>query len=180
MKKYNKLIGGKNMNTSFLSGKSGSIIMIILGIIALMYPMVSTGAIGFISGLAFILLAAAFLVRGIEELIITKYFGLIYIIFAILSVLVAYYFIFDPAFVSGFIGFSVYLFGILLVILGIVTFFAGPLGIMGAITLIYGFLTLILAVFINDPKILGTLVGLWLLISGIVSLFTDNRDYIDV
>ena len=74
----------------------------------------------------------------------------------------------------------VYLFGILLIALGIILFFIGPIGIVGIITLLYGILTVIVGFFINDPKILGTLIGLWLLILGITSLFTKKEDYIDV
>ena len=74
----------------------------------------------------------------------------------------------------------IYIFGILLIALGIILFFIGPLGILGIITLIYGILTIIVGYFINDPRILGTLIGLWLLIFGISSLFLDNKDYIDV
>ena len=168
------------MNSNFLNEKFSSIIMIILGIIALIFPMFSTEAIGFLSGIAFILLAAAFLVAGITKLTLTKYFGLLYIIYGILCVLLAYYLIFDPTFVSGFIGFTTYLFGLLLILLGIIGFFMGPLGIIGMFTLLYGFLTVIVAYFINDPKVLGTFIGIWLLISGLVSLFTDNKDYIVV
>ncbi|MDO5824769.1 MAG: DUF308 domain-containing protein [Methanosphaera sp.] len=160
--------------------KYSSIILIILGIIALLFPMISTEAIGFLSGIVIILLAAGFIIAGISELILTKYFGLIYIIFGILAMIFACYLIFDPAFVSGMVGLMVYLFGILLIALGIILFFIGPIGIVGIITLLYGILTVIVGFFINDPKILGTLIGLWLLILGITSLFTKKEDYIDV
>jgi len=165
---------------SFLSEKSSSILMIILGIIAILFPMISTETIGFLSGIIFILIAVAFISSGIAELIITKYFGVIYLIFGILSLIAAYYLIFDPAFVSGLIGLIIYIFGFMLILLGIVGLFMGPFSIMGVITLIYGLVTLIISYYLNDPRILGTVVGIWLLISGIVSLFTDNKEYIDV
>ncbi|MBE6486158.1 MAG: hypothetical protein E7Z85_04865 [Methanosphaera stadtmanae] len=165
---------------SFLSEKSSSILMIILGIIAILFPMISTETIGFLSGIIFILIAVAFISSGIAELIITKYFGVIYLIFGILSLIAAYYLIFDPAFVSGLIGLIIYIFGFMLILLGIVGLFMGPFSIMGVITLIYGLVTLIISYYMNDPRILGTVVGIWLLISGIVSLFTDNKEYIDV
>ena len=165
---------------SFLSEKSSSILMIILGIIAILFPMISTETIGFLSGIIFILIAVAFISSGIAELIITKYFGVIYLIFGIISLIAAYYLIFDPAFVSGLIGLIIYIFGFMLILLGIVGLFMGPFSIMGVITLIYGLVTLIISYYMNDPRILGTVVGIWLLISGIVSLFTDNKEYIDV
>lgn len=165
---------------SFLTEKSKSILMIILGIIALIFPLISTEAIGFISGMMFILIGVSFIISGIAELIITKYFGLIYLIMGILSIIAAYYLIFDPTFVSGLIGLIIYIFGLMLIIIGIFGLFMGPLSIFGVITLIYGFATLIIAYYINDPKILGYVVGIWLLISGILSLFTDNKEYIDV
>ena len=165
---------------SFLSEKSSSILMIILGIIAILFPMISTETIGFLSGIIFILIAVAFISSGIAELIITKYFGVIYLIFGILSLIAAYYLIFDPAFVSGLIGLIIYIFGFMLILLGIVGLFMGPFSIMGVITLIYGLVTLIISYYMNDPRILGTVVGIWLLISGIVSLFTDNKEYIEV
>ena len=104
---------------SFLTEKSKSILMIILGIIALIFPLISTEAIGFISGMMFILIGVSFIISGIAELIITKYFGLIYLIMGILSIIAAYYLIFDPAFVSGLIGLIIYIFGLMLIIIGI-------------------------------------------------------------
>lgn len=166
------------MNLS-IREKYSSILMIILGIIALLFPMISTGAIGFMSGIVVILLAAGFIITGISELILTKYYGLIYILLGIVSMIIACYLIFDPAFVSGMIGLIVYIFGILLIVFGIILFFMGPLGILGIITLMYGILTIIVGYFLNDPTILGTLIGLWLLIFGISSLFVE-KDYIDV
>lgn len=168
------------MNSSFLSEKFSSIIMIILGIIALLFPMISTETIGFISGIVVILLAAGFIIAGISELILTKYFGLMYIILGILSIIFAYYLIFDPAVVSGIIGFMIYIFGLILIFLGLCWFLIGPLGIVGIVTLIYGFITVLVGFYVNDPRILGTLIGIWLLISGILSLFTGKAKELDI
>ena len=55
------------MESNVLNGKVSPIIMIILGIIALVFPMFSTETICFISGIIFILLAAGFLIAGISE-----------------------------------------------------------------------------------------------------------------
>lgn len=163
------------MNSSFLKEKLSPIIMIILGIIALLYPIFSVETLGFLNAVLFVFLAAGFIVAGITELTITKYFGFLYILCAIICMIFTYYLIFDPAFVSGLVGFMIYVFGFLLIFLGTMEFIIGPIGIMGIITFIYGFLTIILAYLVNDPKILGTLVGLWLIVSGIVSLFADKE-----
>jgi len=167
------------MNSGFLNEKLTPILMIILGIISLLFPMVSTQTIGIMSGIAFMLLSIGFIINGISEIMMTRYFGLIRVIYGIICAIFAYYLMFNPAFVSGFIGLSTYIFGILLIILGLISLFMGPIAILGIVTVIYGFLTVILAYMINDPKILGSVIGVWLLISGILSLFT-KKDYIDV
>lgn len=162
------------MKSSF-SDKLSPILMIIFGIIALAFPLVSTEAIGFVSGIAVMLIAIAFLVLGISELTKGDSFGIIYIILAILYGILAYYLIFSPAFVAGLMGLLVYLFGITLIVLGTIWFITGPIRILSLFTILYGFLTLIVAYFLKDPKLLGITIGLWLIITGITTLvYRDN------
>ena len=162
------------MKSSF-SDKLSPILMIIFGIIALAFPMISTEAIGFVSGIAIMLIAIAFLVIGISDLMKGDSFGIIYIILAILYGILAYYLIFSPAFVAGLMGLLVYLFGITLIVLGTIWFITGPIRILSLFTILYGFLTLIIAYFLKDPKLLGVAIGIWLIITGITTLvYGDN------
>ncbi len=162
-----------------LNERSTAILMIIIGVIALAFPLISTATIGIIAGGIVLILAIGLLVRGIAEYGYNKMMSIVNIFFAILCLIFAYELIFDPAFVSAIIGVLIYVFGFLLVVLGVIGLISGsgfaPFSLIGLTTLIFGIITIIVGLYIQDPRVLGTIIGIWLIVSGFLSLFT-NKD----
>ncbi|RAP47784.1 MAG: hypothetical protein BZ135_01525 [Methanosphaera sp. rholeuAM6] len=167
------------MDLSFFNGKNNAIIMIILGIIALVFPLISTGTIGVLIGAIVLILAISLMINGIFQLSVSRLYGIFSILFGLLCLIFAYQLIFNPAVVSAIIGIIIYLFGILLIIIGIISIL-GPFRLIGITTIIFGIITLLVGSSVQDPKVLGTIIGIWLIISGIIALFDKDNGYIDV
>lgn len=164
--------------------------MIILGLIALLFPIVSTQTIGILTGLIVLLVGIGLLIGGFISLSESKIFGIVSILFAFLCFIFAYNLMFKPAVVSGLLSFIIYILGFILIVMGIIAIlqasqFNQYKGV-GIITLIFGIVTIVVGMFVHNPAVLGTLIGLWLIISGLTSLFGkkekvyNNNDYIDV
>lgn len=172
------------MDFSF-DDKITAILMIIVGIIALAFPMVSTATIGLLLGFIFLLVAIGLFIKGGMELPISRILGICSIIVAIICLLFSYELIFNPSVVSAFISIIIYIIGAILIVFGIFALITGnffkPFSAIGISTIIFGLLTIIIGIFIKDPRTLGALIGVWLIISGILSLFSDKeKSYIDV
>ena len=82
--------------------------------------------------------------------------------------------IFNPLLISFLIAISVYLSGLLLILIGIIViitardnhynFWTGIIGVL------MGALYIVLATYIENPIILGSLIGIWLIIAGVFNL----------
>jgi uncharacterized membrane protein HdeD (DUF308 family) len=66
--------------------------------------------------------------------------------------------------------------GIFLIIAGIIGIFtkAGNNRWNGVVAIVMGLIYIIVGNFISDPRVLGALIGLWLLITGILMLFQNE------
>lgn len=173
------------MDLSFLNEKTTAAIMIILGIIALIFPMISIKSIGLSSGFIVLLIAVGLLISGLAQISVSKLYGVLSILFSVICIAFAHQLMFNPALVSSLINFIVYLVGFIMIVIGILALFSGsvfkPFSLIGITTIVFGIITIITGIFINDPKILGFIIGIWLIVSGIVSLVADkNKNYIDI
>ena len=173
------------MDLSFLNEKTTAVIMIVLGILALAFPMISTGTIGILTGVIVLILAIGLLISGIAELSVSKFMAVLSIIMSLICIVFAHQLIFNPALVSSIIGILVYLLGFILIIIGIIALLSGsyfaPFSIIGLTTIIFGIITILTGVFVRDPSVLGSIIGIWLIVSGLLSLFSDKeKSYIDI
>ncbi len=173
------------MDLSFLDDKTTAVIMIILGIIALAFPMISTQTIGVLTGIIVLILAIGLLISGIAEISVSRFMAIISIIISLLCMIFSHQLIFNPALVSSIIGIIVYLFGFILILIGIIALLSGsyfaPFSIIGITTILFGIITLLVGVFVRNPSVLGTIIGIWLIVSGLLSLFSDKeKSYIDI
>ncbi|MDD6285531.1 DUF308 domain-containing protein [Candidatus Methanosphaera massiliense] len=162
-----------------------AIIMILLGILALIFPAASTQTIGIIVGILFLLIAIVLIIAGFAEIAVSRAFAGFTLIIAILCILLSYFLMFNPASVAILVSVIIYLLGIIMIIVGIFNLVTGqlfkPLSAMGITGLIFGILFIVIGVFVRNPTVLGIIVGLWLIISGILSIYGDNdKNYIDI
>ncbi len=158
--------------------KMGSaIVLIILGLIVLAFPLIGVVPAAVITGFLVLILGLGLLLGGIIEMGESAGLGILEIILGIIALILGIGFIFNPALFSFVAGLIVYIVGIFLIIVGIVGIIskAGNTRWNGVVALIIGILYVIVgSLFASNPVYLGILIGLWLLIMGIMMLFSND------
>jgi membrane protein HdeD len=150
-----------------------ALILIVLGLIILVCPMLGLVPLSWITGFTVIIVGLGLLVAGISEMGESKGAGIAGIILGIIALILGIGFIVNPGLFSWLVGFIVWVVGLFLVIAGIIGIIskAGGSRWNGVIAFIFGIIYLIVGNLIADPVILGALIGLWLLVTGILMLF---------
>ena len=153
-----------------------ALILIVLGIIVLFFPILGLIPLSLITGFIVLFLGIGLLLAGIAEMGESIGLGIVELILGIIALILGIGFIFNPGLFSWLVGFIVWIVGLFLIIAGIVGIFTKVGGSRwnGVIALAIGILYVIVGNLIADPLILGALIGLWLLITGILMLFTKD------
>ncbi|NYB51230.1 MAG: DUF308 domain-containing protein [Methanobacteriaceae archaeon] len=151
------------------------LLAIILGIIVLAFPLAGLVAASVLTGFVVLMIAIWLLIVGGSQMEISKTAGILNIILGIIVLIIGIGLIFNPAIFAFLTGFILYLAGFFLIIAGIIALlsrndfknatWAGVLGI------VLGILYIILGTFAFDPLYLGVLIGIWLILSGVLSIF---------
>jgi uncharacterized membrane protein HdeD (DUF308 family) len=153
-----------------------AILLILLGLIVLAFPLLGLIPLSIITGFIITILGTGLLLGGIAELSESTSVGILGIILGIIALILGFGFMFSPGLFSWVAGFIIWVVGLLLIIQGIMGVFLNTGGFKwkGVISIIAGVIYIIIGNFIKDPVILGVLIGLWLLISGIIMLFVKE------
>lgn len=164
--------------------KISSILMIVVGIILLLCPGFFL-AVGFVLGAIVLILAAILLIFGISQCLVSPITGVISIIVAILGFIFGWALFFSPVLVVTIFSILVYLIGIIFILVGIANMFTSaffaPFSLLGIVGILFGIAFIIAGIFIGNPYVIATIIGIWLIISGVLSLQSDrNETYIDV
>ena len=154
-----------------------SIIAIILGIIIIAFPMLGVITAADILGLSVLLLAIFLLANGVSEVEYNATRGLLNTILGIVMLIISLGLIFNPSIFAFLTALTIYLAGIFLIIIGLIIIVGNrdnKYGFwMGILGIVLGVIYIILGTYIKDPLILGSLIGIWLLVTGILNLL-DN------
>lgn len=154
-----------------------SIIAIILGIIIIAFPMLGVITAADILGLSVLLLAIFLLANGVSEVEYNTTRGLINTILGIIMLIISLGLIFNPSIFAFLTALTIYLAGIFLIIIGLIIIVGNrdnKYGFwMGILGILLGVIYIILGTYIKDPLILGSLIGIWLLVTGVLNLL-DN------
>ena len=154
-----------------------SIIAIILGIIIIAFPMLGVITAADILGLSVLLLAIFLLANGVSEVEYNTTRGLINTILGIIMLIISLGLIFNPSIFAFLTALTIYLAVIFLIIIGLIIIVGNrdnKYGFwMGILGIVLGVIYIILGTYINNPLILGSLIGIWLLVTGILNLL-DN------
>ena len=130
-----------------------------------------------ILGLSVLLLAIFLLANGVSEVEYNTTRGLINTILGILMLIISLGLIFNPSIFAFLTALTIYLAGIFLIIIGLIIIVGNrdnKYGFwMGILGIVLGVIYIILGTYINNPLILGSLIGIWLLVTGILNLL-DN------
>jgi len=160
-----------------MDNKIVALILIILGLIVLAVPLLGVIPLGLLAGFVVLFLGLGLIVAGITDMGVSKALGIIELILGIIALILGLGIMFSPGLFVWILGLIVWIAGIFLIIGGIVGIFTKSGGSRwnGVIALIIGLLYVIIGNFVaSDPKILGVLIGLWLLITGILMLFVKE------
>lgn len=155
-----------------------SIIAIILGIIIIAFPMLGVITAADILGLSVLLLAIFLLANGVSEVEYNTTRGLINTILGIIMLIISLGLIFNPSIFAFLTALTIYLAGIFLIIIGLIIIVGNrdnKYGFwMGILGIVLGVIYIILGTYIKNPLVLGSLIGIWLLVTGVLNLLNDG------
>lgn len=157
-----------------MKNKFVSLLAIILGIIIIAFPMIGVIGTSSLIGLSVLLISIYLLVAGVGIIDYNKSGAIIDLILGIILLFLSLGLIFNPNLFAFLAEISLYLAGIVLIIVGVVALvnnrharFGFYIGVSG---IILGLLYIIVGTYVADPIILGTLIGLWLVITGVLKI----------
>lgn len=162
-----------------------ALILIMLGIIAVAFPLASTMTVGVLTGVVLFFIALFLFLSASQTFAYNKIVSICSIILAIICIILGWAVIFNPMAMAGFASFITYIAGFIMIFNGISLMVLGSefrhMTYMGILTLIFGILYIIIAFYMLNPLNLGLLIGIWLILTGIFELFVpEYQDYIDV
>ena len=162
-----------------------ALILILLGLISILFPLVSTMTIGIISGFMFLMVALMLFTIAAGQMVFNKAVGILSIILAVISIIFSWLLLFNPAVISVIASYMIYILGFVMIIAGIshliATWKFKPLRIMGILDVIFGIIYILVGVIVKNPWNMGVVIGIWLILMGILSCFTLTRqEYIDI
>lgn len=157
-----------------MKSKFISLLAIIFGLIIIMFPALGFIGVSSLISLSVLLVSIYLLVVGVSIIDYNKTGAILDLVLGIILLLLSISLIFNPALVGFLAGITFYLAGILLIIVGLVSLinnrqsrYGFYIGIAGVVL---GLLYIIIGTYVSNPMILGLLIGIWLVISGVLKL----------
>ncbi|MDP1553192.1 MAG: DUF308 domain-containing protein [Methanobacteriaceae archaeon] len=148
------------------------IVAIILGLIVIMFPLISVFTINVILGIGIIFLGIWFLTQGLKTGSFAA--GIASLILAIFAIMMGIVFIADIKAFEFFTFFALYVVGFFIILAGLTALISGE-GLkgksMGALGIIIGILLILIGSYINNPLVLAAIIGAFLIIAGIMEIF---------
>lgn len=157
-----------------MKSKLISLLAILLGLMIIIFPIMGVIGISELIGLSILLISIYLLIVGVSIIDYNKTGAIVDFILGILLLFLSISLIFHIPILGFLSEITFYLAGIMLIIVGVVSlinnrqskygFYIGILGV------ILGLLYIIIGTYVANPVILGALIGIWLVISGILKL----------
>lgn len=160
------------MKTKFIS-----LLAILFGLIIIIFPILGLIGASSLIGLSVLLMSIYLLVVGVSIIDYNSTGAILDLILGILLLLLSIGLIFNPALLGFLSEITLYIAGIMLIIVAVASlinnrssrygFYVGIAGI------ILGLLYIVIGTYLSNPIILGALVGIWLVLNGVLKL-TDG------
>ncbi|WP_298499219.1 DUF308 domain-containing protein [uncultured Methanobrevibacter sp.] len=157
------------MKTKFIS-----LLAILLGMVIIIFPVLGVIGVSSLIGLSVLLVSIYLLVLGVSIIDYNTSGAIIDLILGLLLLFLSIGLIFNPTLLGFLTEISLYFAGIMLIIVGLASLinnrssrYGFYIGISG---IILGVLYIIIGTYLANPIILGSLIGIWLVISGILKL----------
>ena len=147
---------------------------IIFGLLIIIFPIMGVIGISDLIGLSILLISIYLLVVGISIIDYNKSGAILDLFLGVILLLLSICLIFNIAIIGFLAQITLYLAGIMLIVVAVVSLlnnrqsrYGFYIGIAGVVL---GLLYIIIGTYVASPIILGTLIGLWLIISGVLKL----------
>ena len=157
-----------------MKSKFISILAMILGLIIIIFPMMGIIGVSDLIGLSILLISIYLLVVGVSIIDYNKSGAIIDLVLGLVLLFLSICLIFNAGLFGFLAQITLYLAGITLIVVGVVSLinnrqsrYGFYIGIVGAVL---GLLYIVIGTYVTNPIILGTLIGAWLVISGILRL----------
>lgn len=154
-----------------------SVLSIILGILLVAFPIMGVIAASDLIGLALLLIAIVLLITGVSIMDYNRSGAILDYFLGVIILIISLIIIFNPYFFPFLAEILLYLGGIFLIIVGVVSLINnrhGRYGFwIGILGILLGVIYIIVGTYISNPIVLGTLIGIWLIISGVLK-FLDR------
>lgn len=157
-----------------MKSKFVSLLAMILGLLLIIFPVMGVIGVSDLIGLSLLLISIYLLVVGVAIIDYNKSGAILDLVLGVILLLLSLCLIYNVG-IFGFLAqITLYLAGIMLIIVGLVSLinnrqsrYGFYIGIAGVVL---GLLYIIIGTYVANPIILGTLIGAWLVISGILKL----------
>lgn len=157
------------MKTKFIS-----LLGILLGLIIIIFPIMGVIGVSSLIGLSVLLMSVYLLVVGVSIIDYNTSGAILDLLLGIILLLLSISLIFNPALLGFLAEITLYLAGIMLIVVGLVSLINNRVSRFGFYTgiagIVLGLLYIIIGTYISSPIVLGTLIGIWLIISGVFKL----------
>ena len=161
-----------------MKSKFISLLAIFFGLMIIIFPIMGLIGVADLIGLSLLLISIYLLVVGVSIIDYNKKGAILDLIFGAILLFISICLIFNVG-IFGFLAqITLYLAGITLIIVGVVSLinnresrYGFYIGIAGVIL---GLLYIVIGTYITEPIILGTLIGMWLIISGVLKLMDGH------
>lgn len=157
-----------------MKSKFISLLAILLGMIIIIFPVMGVIGVSSLIGLSVLLVSIYLLVVGVAIIDYNTSGAIIDLVLGLLLLFLSIGLIFNPALLGFLTEISLYFAGIMLIIVGLASLinnrtsrYGFYIGIAG---IILGVLYIIIGTYLANPIILGSLIGIWLVISGVLKL----------
>ena len=157
-----------------MKSKFISLLAILLGLIIIIFPIIGVIGVSSLIGLSVLLVSIYLLVVGVAIIDYNTSGAIIDLLLGLILLLLSIGLIFNPALLGFLTEISLYFAGIMLIIVGLASLinnrnsrYGFYIGIAG---IVLGVLYIIIGTYLANPIVLGSLIGIWLVISGVLKL----------
>lgn len=157
-----------------MKSKFISILAMVLGLIIIIFPIMGVIGVADLIGLSILLISIYLLVVGVAIIDYNKSGAILDLVLGMVLLILSLCLIFNVG-IFGFLAqITLYLAGIMLIVVGLVSLinnrqskYGFYIGIAGVVL---GLLYIVIGTYVADPIVLGVLIGLWMIISGVLRL----------
>ena len=157
-----------------MKNKSIGILAIILGIIIIAFPMIGVIGTSALFGVSTLLVSIIVLMIGVSIMDYNTLGAVTDYVVGVIMLIISLLIIFNPTYFAFLAAIILYIAGIFIMVIGLIALinnrdakYGFYIGISG---IVLGIIYIIIGTYIKDPLILGSLIGIWLIITGVLKI----------